>query len=73
MFRLGGLPKTARAVADAFAAALSPVLGAACHATVERLQQLDRYLPPLRLLLWREQHPEAEASQWHFELGGIMA
>ncbi|HTF70056.1 MAG TPA: hypothetical protein VK638_46000, partial [Edaphobacter sp.] len=31
----------------------------ACHATVERLQRLDRYLPPLLLALWREQHPDA--------------
>jgi hypothetical protein len=31
----------------------------ACHATVERLQRLDRYLPPLLLTLWREQHPDA--------------
>jgi hypothetical protein len=31
----------------------------ACHATVERLERVDRYLPPLLLALWREQHPEA--------------
>jgi hypothetical protein len=31
----------------------------ACHATVERLERLDRYLPPLLLALWREQHPDA--------------
>ena len=42
----------------------------ACHATVERLGQLDRYLPPLLRLLWREQHPEADDAQMQFELGG---
>jgi hypothetical protein len=42
----------------------------ACHATVERLQQLDRYLPPLLLELWREQHPQASDAQLQFELGG---
>jgi hypothetical protein len=31
----------------------------ACHATVEPLERLDRYLPPLLLTLWREKHPEA--------------
>jgi hypothetical protein len=31
----------------------------ACHATVERLERLDRYLPPLLLTLWREKHPDA--------------
>lgn len=41
----------------------------ACHATVERLGQLDRYLPPLLLELWREQHPTAEAGQLQLELG----
>ena len=41
----------------------------ACHATVERLQQLDRYLPPLLLLLWREQHPAADDTQLQFDLG----
>ena len=38
----------------------------ACHATVERLQQLDRYLPPLLLRLWREKHPEANDAQQQF-------
>jgi 5-methylcytosine-specific restriction endonuclease McrA len=32
----------------------------ACHATVERLERPNRYLPPFLLTLWREQHPEAE-------------
>jgi hypothetical protein len=31
----------------------------ACHATVERPERVDRYLPPLLLALWREQHPDA--------------
>jgi hypothetical protein len=39
----------------------------ACHATVERLQQLDRYLPPFLLLLWREKHPEASDAQRQFK------
>ena len=41
-------------------------LCAACHATVHRLQALDRYLPPLLLVLWREQHPAAPAGQLQF-------
>ena len=41
---------------------------AACHATVHRLQVLDRYLPPLLIELWREQHPDAPAAQLQFEL-----
>jgi hypothetical protein len=32
---------------------------APCHATVERLQRVDRYLPPLLQALWREQHPNS--------------
>ena len=39
----------------------------ACHATVERLQRPDRYLPPLLYTLWREQHPDL-AEQLSFEL-----
>jgi len=42
----------------------------ACHATVERLQFVDRYLPPLLRLLWREQHSEIPDAQLPFELGG---
>ena len=42
----------------------------ACHATVERLAQQDRYLPPLLLLLWGEQHPDIPAGQLQFELEG---
>ena len=36
---------------------------ARCHAVVHRLQRLDRYLPPLLLDLWREQHPKAAAAE----------
>ena len=43
----------------------------ACHATVERLQQLDRYLPPLLLQLWREKHAGAGDAQLQFELDGL--
>jgi hypothetical protein len=32
----------------------------ACHATVERLEREDRYLPPLLFALWREQHRKPE-------------
>jgi len=35
-------------------------LCAACHAIVERLQAVRVWLPPQLLILWREQHPEAE-------------
>jgi hypothetical protein len=35
-------------------------LCAACHAIVERLQTVRIWLPPQLLILWREQHPEAE-------------
>ena len=42
----------------------------ACHATVERLGQLDRYLPPLLLLLWREKHPTANDAQRQFDWDG---
>ena len=35
-------------------------LCAACHAIVERLQVLDVWLPPQLVILWREQHPDAE-------------
>lgn len=41
----------------------------ACHATVERLQELDRYLPPFLIELWREKHPDAAGTQLQFELG----
>ena len=44
----------------------------ACHATVERLQRLDRYLPPLLLALWREQHPDA-GEQLAFALDAPIA
>jgi hypothetical protein len=42
-------------------------LCAACHVVAHRLQALDRYLPPLLIELWREQHPEAPVSQLQFE------
>ena len=35
-------------------------LCAASHAIVERLQVVRTWLPPQLLILWREQHPEAE-------------
>ena len=41
-------------------------LRAACHATMHRLQALDRCLPALLRELWREQHPEAPALQLPF-------
>lgn len=41
---------------------------ARCHAIVHRLERLDRYLPPLLVELWREQHHEdAPAEQLQFE------
>ena len=40
--------------------ALMISLCAACHAIVERLQVLDVWLPPQLVILWREQHPDAE-------------
>ncbi len=42
---------------------------AGCHAVVHRLQRLDRYLPPLLVILWREQHPEAVAEQLPLDWG----
>jgi hypothetical protein len=36
----------------------------ACHATVEHLDLLDRYLPPLLQLLWEEKHPAVAVRQW---------
>ncbi|MGO9443182.1 MAG: hypothetical protein ACLPXB_00240 [Thiobacillaceae bacterium] len=35
-------------------------LCAACHAIVERLRAVRIWLPPQLLILWREQHPDAE-------------
>jgi 5-methylcytosine-specific restriction endonuclease McrA len=37
---------------------------AGCHAVVHRLQRLDRYLPPLLIELWREQHPASGTEQF---------
>jgi hypothetical protein len=52
----------------------------ACHATVERLERLDRYLPPLLLALWREQHPDTReqlalelAASWEATTGDLPA
>jgi hypothetical protein len=52
----------------------------ACHATVERLDRPDRYLPPVLLQLWREQHPDlAEqlalelAASWGATTGDLQA
>ncbi len=38
----------------------------ACYATVERLGQLDRYLPPLLVELWREKHRGVDAGKLQF-------
>jgi|SRR5579883_1964971 len=35
-------------------------LCAACHAIVERLKAVRTWLPPQLIILWREQHPEAD-------------
>jgi hypothetical protein len=45
----------------------------ACHATVEHLQWLDRYLPPFLQLLWEEQHPGVRPQQLALDLPGIFA
>ena len=42
-------------------------LCAGCHAVAHRLQRLDRYLPPLLIVLWREQHPDEPFEQLQFE------
>jgi len=49
---------------------LAHLLRANLIPAVERLQFVDRYLPPLLRLLWREQHPELPDAQLPFELGG---
>lgn len=40
---------------------------ARCHAVAHRLQRLDRYLPPLLIELWREQHVDPAPEQLQLE------
>ena len=44
---------------------------ARCYAVVHRLQQLDRYLPPLLVELWREQHADPAAEQLQLAWGSV--
>jgi hypothetical protein len=46
----------------------------ACHAIVSRTRVVRRHMPPLRLELWREQHPDGhEQTILSFEDVGMIA